>query len=164
MKKRPQSGFTLIELLVVISIISRLSSVIFASLNSARGKAKDALLKQEAEQMRILLEQEYNDNGSYAALNPNAWFNSTAQCDAYFTTGSYASQAKAICYTIMANSSVSYSVSKMHIGIASGLTSSQYAIMIALPYKNTFYCLSYLGRFSEVDLGTWGSPGCWGNP
>ncbi|MEI8249332.1 MAG: LamG-like jellyroll fold domain-containing protein [Candidatus Taylorbacteria bacterium] len=35
-----KSGFTLIELLVVISIISLLSSVLLASLNSARDKAK----------------------------------------------------------------------------------------------------------------------------
>lgn len=49
-KIRSATGFTLIELLVVISIISLLSSIVFASLNSARNKARYARAAAELNQ------------------------------------------------------------------------------------------------------------------
>jgi prepilin-type N-terminal cleavage/methylation domain-containing protein len=62
------SGFTLIELLVVISIIGVLSSVVMASVNTARMKARDAAVKQLALQMRNVYEIEYLNKGKYSDL------------------------------------------------------------------------------------------------
>jgi prepilin-type N-terminal cleavage/methylation domain-containing protein len=58
-------GFTLIELMVVIAIISLLSSIILAALNSARDKAKATSRNQFARQLTIALELYYTANGGY---------------------------------------------------------------------------------------------------
>ena len=59
-------GFTLIELLVVIAIIGLLSSVVLASLNTARAKARDARRLSDLHQIQNALEFYASDNaGSY---------------------------------------------------------------------------------------------------
>jgi prepilin-type N-terminal cleavage/methylation domain-containing protein len=60
-----KGGFTLIELLVVIAIIGILSSVVLASLTSAREKAKLAALSQEQRQAELFLEITYEENEGY---------------------------------------------------------------------------------------------------
>lgn len=65
-----QRGFTLIELLVVIAIIGVLSSVVLASLNTARSKARDAARISDIRSIRTALEMYANDhNGQYPYLN-----------------------------------------------------------------------------------------------
>jgi len=69
-------GFTLIELLVVIAIIALLSSVVLASLNTARAKARDAKRKSDIEQLFTSVEMLYADTGVYPGSvgyvsNPN---------------------------------------------------------------------------------------------
>ena len=61
-------GFTLIELLVVIAIIGILSSVVLASLNSARAKSADAAVKADLSGIRSQSELLYNDDGNYNAV------------------------------------------------------------------------------------------------
>ena len=67
-------GFTLIELLVVIAIIGILSSIVLASLNSARLKSRDARRVADLHQMQLALQLYFDANTNYptttAALAP----------------------------------------------------------------------------------------------
>ena len=58
-------GFTLIELLVVIAIIGILSSVVLASLNSARAKGRDTKRISDMKQLQLALELYYDSNAGY---------------------------------------------------------------------------------------------------
>lgn len=60
-----KKGFTLIELLVVIAIIGILSSVVLASLNSARQKGADAAIKSNLANVRGQAELLFDTNSAY---------------------------------------------------------------------------------------------------
>ena len=60
-----EKGFTLIELLVVIAIIGLLSSIVLVSLNAARGKARDAVRKQDLKEIHKALEMYYLNHDQY---------------------------------------------------------------------------------------------------
>ncbi len=64
MKKGLNRGFTLIELLVVIAIIGILSSVVLASLNTARTKGADAAVKSNLNNVRAQAELWYDSHSN----------------------------------------------------------------------------------------------------
>jgi len=77
-------AFTLIELLVVIAIIGVLSSVVLASLNSARSKANDAKRVSDLREIQKAVETYANDHlGNYPSTG-GSW---RSQCS---SAGSYA--------------------------------------------------------------------------
>ena len=72
-------GFTLIELLVVIAIIGVLATVVLASLNEARAKARDAQRISDVRQLQNVLYLYYDDNNSFPPVassggaGPGGW-------------------------------------------------------------------------------------------
>jgi type II secretion system protein G len=89
MKK--QKGFTLIELLVVIAIIGILSSVVLASLSTAREKSRDARRISDIGQVRLALEMFYDSNATYptssaVGINYFSGTTTTAYPIAYLTS------------------------------------------------------------------------------
>lgn len=75
---KKEKAFTLIELLVVIAIIGILASVVIASLNSARGKARDARRISDMKALQTAVEMYYADNGDYPGTGHHSNFPSTA--------------------------------------------------------------------------------------
>jgi len=80
MERASQKGFTLIELLVVIAIIGVLSSVVLASLNTARGKANDAARLSLIRSLQSALELYSLSNGSYPDVGGGS-------CGGWMSTG-----------------------------------------------------------------------------
>lgn len=73
-------GFTLIELLVVIAIIGILSSVVLASLNTARTRGRDAAIRSQMMQIRSQAAIFYSTYGSYTNTGTGGSNDQVVEC------------------------------------------------------------------------------------
>ena len=140
MKKYTQRGFTLIELLVVIAIIGILSSVVLASLSTARNKGKDAAIQGQMTSLRNAAEMYYSSSGKYQS--------GTTAIVACGATGSFfvdttGSNAKAIMDAIATGSNGSVAYTDMTCTIND--VGSAWAVTAKLPGAATWYCVDSAG-------------------
>jgi type II secretory pathway pseudopilin PulG len=131
---------------VVVAIISLLSSVVMASLNSARAKARDAAAKQGARQLATLMQMDYDSSGSYANFN-GSWVPHTS-CDSNFS-GTYATQARNICKNILSNAKTVWASPPGELGYALFVANTygdpkRYSINVSLN-NGKWYCTGSSG-------------------
>jgi prepilin-type N-terminal cleavage/methylation domain-containing protein len=118
-----KKGFTLIELLVVIAIIGVLSSVVLASLNSARQKSRDAKRISDVKQLQLALELYFDAHRQY----PQALTTANLVTPGYIATiptdpvtgGTCTTGAEAGCYdyaALQGSGAVAATCASYHLG------------------------------------------------
>ncbi|OHB24232.1 MAG: hypothetical protein A2542_02495 [Parcubacteria group bacterium RIFOXYD2_FULL_52_8] len=141
-------GFTLIELLVVIAIIGILSSVVLASLNSARQKGADAAIKSDLSGIRSQAEiyrddQTNQDYGSYTLGNCI-----TSVAGSVFADPSVANGLK---HAIAQNGGDNTGASATNAVCVASTATKAYAASVKLRSSSAYWCVDSTGAARQIS-------------
>ena len=131
--KNLQKGFTLIELLVVIAIIGILSSIVLASLSSARTKGEDAAIQSSLTNMRAQAELYYSTNSNYGTATIDT---SDTACDTQIFNSATTGGLKALVDSVQTRTTVTC-----------GSSATAWAVSAVLKASSTqHFCVDSTGK------------------
>lgn len=143
-------GFTLIELLVVIAIIGILSSVVLASLNTARDKGTDAKIQSEIRSVQVNAEIYYDNNGNS--------YNTTGTAISTCSTGMFGSASNPNIQQIMTDLGSAHGSADPQCYITAN--GSAYAIRHQLKANSSLYfCADSTGKVGTSTVTAIGTTG-----
>ncbi|HEY9480769.1 MAG TPA: type II secretion system protein [Candidatus Paceibacterota bacterium] len=139
-------GFTLIELLVVISIIALLSSIVMATINTARVRARDAKRQRDMHEIFTALQFYYDRYGCLPTPGSSACNGTTAASEA--GGWDYSSQGGGFLPWL----ETAGLMSKVSVDPTNNMTGD------ATPsgtFAYRYYCYPSGGSYSGLHLGYW---------
>ncbi len=144
-------GFTLIELLVVIAIIGLLSTVVLASLGTARGKGQDTSIKRQLKTVQTQAELYADTNGRYNSNGTSGL--SSASCpisgDTIFNFSLFGDAVIAKALTAAHNTRGGTWSAVTRCAIER--TGNSYAVAIQLVTSDTWFCVDSGGASNLVS-------------
>ncbi len=135
-------GFTLIELLVVIAIIGILSSVVLASLTTARSRGTAAAVQNELSNMRAQAELYYSAANKYKASGSDVVAGTGTAC----TTG----QTTNVLGGANGLGALITSVYGKTTSVTCSVTETTWAVAAA--FGGTTYCVDSTGKSASSTL------------
>jgi prepilin-type N-terminal cleavage/methylation domain-containing protein len=147
-----RSGFTLIELLVVIAIIGILSSVVLASLNSARVKGANAAVKANLSNLRKQAEIYYDNQ------TPSGYGSAfvAAACPSASNTSMFWADAQIQAAISQAASAGGGGMP----GTRCATDGTNYAVSAKLKSMPNYWCVDSSGAARIVSDGSWAGVKC----